>query len=153
MNRRHLAALLLVPALALTGCGGEDDSGGGSSAQTPAAGAPSGPGAGQPGGDGGAGGGQGGTGAGQGGGAGSGGANGSGGAGGAGGSGGGGTANGAPTGPPPAAVNAFTKCMRDKGVDIPADIRQWQPPATPSGDMQRAMAVCMQVMASAAPRG
>ncbi|MFD0906072.1 hypothetical protein ACFQ11_37255, partial [Actinomadura sediminis] len=69
------------------------------------------------------------------------------------GAGGGSGANGAPTGPPPEAVNAFAKCMRDKGVDIPADIRKWQPPATPSGDMQRAMAVCMQVMASAAPRG
>ena len=42
MNRRQLAALLLVPALTLTACGGEDDSGGGSTTQSPAAGAPSG---------------------------------------------------------------------------------------------------------------
>ncbi|WP_262403205.1 hypothetical protein, partial [Actinomadura sp. CNU-125] len=58
----------------------------------------------------------------------------------------------APSGPPPAAVNAFVKCMQGKGIDMPSDIRNWQPPATPSGDMQRAMALCMQVMASAAPR-
>ncbi|MFV2212503.1 hypothetical protein ACFHW2_20055, partial [Actinomadura sp. LOL_016] len=96
---------------------------------------------------------EGGTGGGQGGSGGQGGGAGSGTEGGTGGSGGSGGANGsAPTGPPPEAVNAFAKCMRDKGVDIPADIRQWQPPATPSGDMQRAMAACMQVMASAMPQ-
>ncbi|HEU5028296.1 MAG TPA: hypothetical protein VFV01_25510 [Spirillospora sp.] len=125
MNRRHLAVLLLAPALSLTACGGGGDDGGGaassSSAPNPEVSAgvtvPSSPGA----------------------------------SGGGGGSaGGGGTGGAASPGAPQVSsaptkvVNDFVACMRAHGVKVPDDVSHWQPTPGP-GDthMQAALLACM----------
>lgn len=126
MNRRHLAVLLLAPALSLTACGGGDDGGGPSSASAPptpaGSAAPSGGGtpgapAGAPSGNG------------------------------SGGGGGGSAASpGAPqvSSAPSKVVNEFVACMRAHGVKVPDDVSHWQPTSGP-GDtrMQGALLACM----------
>ncbi|MWA07155.1 hypothetical protein F8568_043835 [Actinomadura sp. LD22] len=126
MNRRHLAVLLLAPALALTACGGgggDDGTGASSSSSGPAAGgsaAPSGggvPGAPSGGGSSGGSGGTGGTGT---------------------------SGGGAPSAAPTKVVNDFVACMRAHGVKVPDDVSHWQPTPGP-GDthMQAALLACM----------
>ncbi|MGI5324176.1 hypothetical protein [Actinomadura nitritigenes] len=127
MNRRHLAVLLLAPALSLTACGGGDDGGTASSSSAPAAGGTGAPSGGAPGAPSGAptGGGTGGSG---------------------GGAGGSAASPGAPqvSSAPSKVVNEFVACMRAHGVNVPADVSHWQPTSGP-GDtrMQGALLACM----------
>ncbi|MFS2294904.1 MAG: hypothetical protein FWJ90_19785 [Actinomadura sp.] len=114
MNGRHLAVLLLVPALALTACGGDGgDPEPAASAQTaletPSA-APSG-----------------GSGADR---------------GGAPGSGGTGATPALPSAVPSEVVNAFVACMRKQGVKVPGDVENWRPDPQ-DGRTQKALMACI----------
>ncbi|WP_433143400.1 hypothetical protein ACQPZ8_48300 [Actinomadura nitritigenes] len=125
MNRRHLAVLLLAPALSLTACGGGDDGGGPSSASAPPtpAGSAAPSGGGTPGAPSGAPSGNG-----------------------SGGGGGSAPSPGAPqvSSAPSKVVNEFVACMRAHGVKVPDDVSHWQPTSGP-GDtrMQGALLACM----------
>jgi len=113
VNRRHLAALLLVPALALTAaCGGGDDGKAKPSASAQAttgggASAPAGAGAGDSA--------QGGSAK---------------------------APGGAPSSAPPKVVNAFVACMRKQGVKMPNDTSTWRPDPQ-DGRTQKALLTCM----------
>lgn len=127
MNRRHLAVLLLAPALSLTACGGGGDDGGtASSSSAPAAGGSAAPSGGAPGAPSGA--------------------PSSGGSGGGGGTGGAAASPGAPqvSSAPTKVVSDFVACMRAHGVKVPDDVSRWQPTPGP-GDtrMQGALLACM----------
>ncbi|HLV75602.1 hypothetical protein FHX41_0341 [Actinomadura hallensis] len=113
MNGRHLAALLLVPALALTACGGDggDPEPAASEqtlSQTPSA-APSGASGddrdGAPGG-------------------------------------GGGATPALPSAVPSKVVNAFVACMREQGVKVPEDVGNWRPDPQ-DGRTQKALMACI----------
>jgi hypothetical protein len=114
VNRRHLAALLLVPALALTAaCGGGDD--GDDPAPTPSAQAPTGGGASAPAGADSGGASTGGTSR---------------------------APGGAPSAAPSKVVSAFVDCMRRHGVKVPQDTSTWRPDAQ-DGRTQKALLACM----------
>ncbi len=123
MNRRHLAALLLVPALALTAaCGGGDDDGD-AAEPTPSAQATTGGGAPVPAGSD------------------------------AGNSAKGGAEKapaGVPTSAPPKVVNAFVACMREHGVKVPEDTSTWKPDAQ-DGRTQKALLACMKSVGAPSP--
>ena len=116
MNRRHLAALLVVPALALTACGGDGDggpepappaqpgTGAPSVAPSGSGGVPDGPGA----------------------------------------------TSGTPSAAPSKIVSDFVACMREHGVDVPDDPRDWTPDAQ-DAETQKALMAC--VGRSGAPPG
>ncbi|NKZ08961.1 hypothetical protein [Actinomadura latina] len=114
MNRRHLAALLLVPALALTAaCGGGDDGADPkptASAQPTAGDRSSAPG-GSDAGDSSQGGAK-------------------------------QAPGGVPSSAPAKVVNAFVACMREHGVKVPENTSTWQPDAQ-DGRTQKALIACM----------